>query len=245
VVTLGRTLRSAHDLKVRQPLRKMHVACRNEALRASIAELQDIILDELNVKEVEFLDRESAFAKVKAKANFVRLGPRLGPLMKKAAGVVAGLPAEQVERLTAGETVSVLIDGQTVDLTAGDVVVEYLPLEGSVVAAEGGLVVALDKALTPELVEEGLAREFVNKLQNMRKTADLEVTQRIRVQFTGDGDIRRAVARHRDHILTETLSLACEAVDSLPDGATDWDLNGHACTIRFTFKMAADSPGRI
>ncbi len=234
VVTLGRTLRSAHDLKVRQPLRKMHVACRNEALRASIAELQDIIMDELNVKEVEFLERESAFAKVKAKANFVRLGPRLGPLMKKAAGAIAGLPAEQVERLAAGGSVPVMIDGQSVDLTAGDVVIEYLPLDGSVVAAEGGIVVALDKALTPELVEEGLAREFVNKLQNMRKTADLEVTQRITVQFTGDGDIRSAVARHRDYILTETLSLACEAVDTLPDGATDWDLNGHPCSMKFT-----------
>jgi isoleucyl-tRNA synthetase len=107
-------------------------------------------------------------------------------------------------------------------------------LEGSVVAAEGGIVVALDKALTPELIEEGLAREFVNKLQNMRKTADLEVTQRIAVQFFSDEAVGRAVARYRDYILTETLSLTCEAVAGKPVDATDWDLNGHPCAMKFT-----------
>jgi isoleucyl-tRNA synthetase len=234
VVTLGRTLRAAHDLKVRQPLKKMHVACRNAALRTAIAELKEIILDELNVKDAEFLDRESAFARVKAKANFVRLGPRLGPLMKKAAGVIAGLSPDQVERLAAGESLPVMIEGQAVELTPDDVLIEYLPLEGSVVAAEGGIVVALDKALTPELIEEGLAREFVNKLQNMRKTADLEVTQRIRVQFVSDEAVSRAVAGYRDYILTETLSLACDPVNVRPEGGTDWDLNGHPCAISFT-----------
>jgi isoleucyl-tRNA synthetase len=234
VVTLGRTLRAAHDLKVRQPLKKMHVACRNAALRAAVEELKDIVLEELNVKEAEFLDRESAFARVKAKANFVRLGPRLGPLMKKAAGAIAGLSGEQVEQLAAGESISVMIEGQAVELTPDDVIIEHLPLEGSVVAAEGGIVVALDKALTPELIEEGLAREFVNKLQNMRKTADLEVTQRIAVQFFSDEAVGRAVARYRDYILTETLSLTCEAVAGKPVDATDWDLNGHPCAMKFT-----------
>jgi isoleucyl-tRNA synthetase len=219
---------------VRQPLKKMHVACRNAALRTAIAELKEIILDELNVKDAEFLDRESAFARVKAKANFVRLGPRLGPLMKKAAGVIAGLSPDQVERLAAGESLPVMIEGQAVELTPDDVLIEYLPLEGSVVAAEGGIVVALDKALTPELIEEGLAREFVNKLQNMRKTADLEVTQRIRVQFVSDEAVSRAVAGYRDYILTETLSLACDPVNVRPEGGTDWDLNGHPCAISFT-----------
>jgi len=100
-----------------------------------------------------------------------------------------------------------------------------------VVAAEGGLIVALDTALTPELVEEGLAREFVSKLQNMRKTADLEVTQRIRVTFSGDEAVQSAVAKHLDYITTETLSLSCEAVPSVPAGAVEWDLNGHSCAI--------------
>jgi isoleucyl-tRNA synthetase len=232
VVTLGRTLRAAHDLKVRQPLCKMHVACRDAALREQIAELRDLILDELNVKDAEFLERESGFARAKAKANFVRLGPRLGPLMKKAAGAIAGLSSEQVEQLAAGEALTVTVDGQALQLGPEDVVIEHLPLEGSVVAAQGGIVVALDKALTPDLIEEGLAREFVNKLQNMRKTADFEVTQRIRVQFTGDEAVHAAVQRHRDYIMTETLCLSCEVVPAAGTGATEWDLNGHRCTMQ-------------
>ena len=233
VVALGRTLRSAHDLKVRQPLKILHVACRNEALLASIAELKDIILEELNVKDAEFRVHESGFATLKVKANFARLGPKLGPLVKKAAGLIAGLKSEQVEILAGGESLTLTVDAQSIELTLDDVIIEHLPREGSVVAAEGGIVVALDTALTPELIEEGLAREFVSKLQNMRKTADLEVTQRIRVQFSGDDAVKAAVASYRDYITTETLSLSCEDVPVSPAGATEWDLNGHPCAIVF------------
>ena len=233
VVALGRTLRSAHDLKVRQPLKKLHVACRNAELLKCMSDLKDIILEELNVKEAEFRLSESDFATVKTKANFARLGPKLGPLMKKAAGLVAGLKSEQIEILSAGEPLAVVLDGKTVELTLEDVIIEHLPREGSVVAAEGGIVVALDTALTPELVAEGLAREFVSKLQNMRKTADLEVTQRIRVQFIGTEEIKQAVLAHLEYITTETLSVSCKAVTVTPEGATEWDLNGHPCVIKF------------
>ena len=231
VVALGRALRSAHDLKVRQPLRTLHVACRNAALLASIAELKDIILEELNVKEASFGAHESEFATLRVKANFARLGPKLGPLVKKASGAIAALTPEQVEVLAGGEPLAIQVEGTTVELAPEDIMVEHLPREGSVVAAEGGLIVALDTALTPELVEEGLAREFVSKLQNMRKTADLEVTQRIRVKFSGDEAVQSAVAKHLDYITTETLSLSCEAVPSVPAGAVEWDLNGHLCGI--------------
>jgi isoleucyl-tRNA synthetase len=226
-------LRSAHDLKVRQPLKKLHVACRNPELLSCMSDLKDIILEELNVKEAEFRLSEADFATVRTKANFARLGPKLGPLMRKAAGVVAALTGEQVESLARGEPLAVMVDGTPVDLTLEDVLIEYLPREGSVVAAEGGIVVALDTALTPELVAEGLAREFVSKLQNMRKTADLEVTQRIRVQFAGPAELRQAVGAHLEYITSETLSLSCEAVEIPPAGGTDWDLNGHPCVIKF------------
>ena len=233
VVALGRKLRTAHDLKVRQPLKTLHVACRNAELLASIGELKDIILEELNVKEAEFRAHESDFATLKVKANFARLGPKLGPLVKKAAGIIAGLKGEQVEILAGGETVPVTVEGQAIDLALDDVVIEHLPREGSVVAAEGGIVVALDTALTPELVEEGLAREFVSKLQNMRKTADLEVTRRIHVRYISDEAVKCAVGQYLDYIKTETLSLSCEAVSAEPEGATEWDLNGHPCAIIF------------
>lgn len=237
VVALGRTLRSAHDLKVRQPLQTLHVACRNAEVLAAIAELKDIILEELNVKVAEFRAHESDFATLKVKANFARLGPKLGPLVKKAAGVIASLQSEQVERLAAGESLTITVDGKSVELVCDDLVIEHLPREGSVVAAEAGIVVALDTALTPDLIEEGLAREFISKLQNMRKTADLEVTQRIAVRFCGDDAIKAAITRFQDYIMSETLSLSCEALADKPDKATDWDLNGHPCSIVFENKI--------
>ncbi len=232
VVTLGRTLRSAHDLKVRQPLARMHVACRDGEKRSQIEALSDIIMDELNVKAAEFLAHESAFATVKAKANFARLGPRLGTRVKKAAGVIAGLTGEQVEVLAGGQPLAVTVDGQALELQSDDVVIEHLPREGSVVAAQGGIVVALDTGLTPELIEEGLAREFLNKVQNMRKTADLEVTQRIRLWFTGDAAVQAAVSHYSEHIMAETLCVACTPSAGKPLDATEWDMNGHACAVR-------------
>jgi len=231
VVVLGRTLRAAHDLKVRQPLKTMHVACRNAELLDSIAALKDIILEELNVKEVEFRAHESDFATLKVKANFARLGPKLGPLVKKASGIIAALKSEEIEVLAGGQPLTVVVEGQSVELVLEDVIIEHLPRDGSVVAAEGGLVVALDTALTPELVEEGMAREFVSKVQNMRKTADLEVTRRIHVRFVGDDAVTAAVTRFKEYITTETLSLSCDRVGELESASTPWDLNGHPCAI--------------
>ena len=234
VVALGRTLRSAHDLKVRQPLRTIHVACRNAELLASVSQLKEILLEELNVKQAVFQSQSSDFATLKVKANFARLGPKLGPLVKKAAGVVAALSQEQVEILAGGAPLAITVEGKSVELVQEDVIIEHLPREGSVVAAEGGLVVALDTTLSPELVEEGLAREFVSKLQTMRKSADLEVTQRIHVQFAADAAVVAAVSRHVEYITTETLSLTCCAVAVTPAGATEWDLNGHPCALAFS-----------
>jgi isoleucyl-tRNA synthetase len=230
VVALGRNLRSAHDLKVRQPLGRLHVACRSESTRTGLAELREIILDELNVKEAEFTAHESAFATARAKANFARLGPRLGPLVKQVAGLIARLSSEEVESLAAGRPLLLSLNGQEVELTAEDVVIEHQPHEESVVAAEGGIVVALDTSLTPALIDEGLAREFVSKLQNMRKAADLEVTQRIRVRYAGDDEVRRAVVSFQDYIKAETLAVELTAAQGA-GGAVEWDLNGHACSI--------------
>ena len=108
--------------------------------------------------------------------------------------------------------------------------IERSPQEGLVVASEGDIVVALETALDADLIAEGLAREFVNKVQSMRKTADFEVTQRITVCFTGDDEVAAAVAGHASYIKDETLCVSLSAVDAA-DEATPWDLNGHAATI--------------
>ncbi len=231
VVGMGRQLRADFDLKVRQPLRGMHVICRDPARLDRVRALQELVADELNVHELWFGRNETELATLSAKANFGRLGPRLGAMMKKAAGVIQKMEANQMSQLLDGRTTTIQVDGQTVELQPEDVIIERKPKEGLAVASEGDLVVALDMHVTPDLVREGLAREFVNKVQNMRKTAELEVTQRIRLRVDGDADVRAALMEHRAYIEAETLCLELVLNEQLPADGAEWDLNGHPCRI--------------
>ena len=229
VVGLGRQLRADHNLKVRQPLRGLHVVCRDAARRARIEALKDLVADELNVREVWFSGRESDLATFLAKPDFRRMGPRLGPKVKKAAQQIQKLDSVRIEDLLDGKPVSIEVDGEAVALEAADVVVERKPREGLAVSSDGGLIVALEIDLTRELVREGLAREFVNRVQNLRKAADLEVTRRIRLAYGGDEAVREAVEAHGDYIRGETLCVECLFVDSAGEFQ---DLNGHPCGVR-------------
>jgi len=208
------------------------VVCRDAARLADIAERQDLVLDELNVKEIRFLERETGFATVKAKADFRKLGPRLGPGMKRAAGTIAALTPEQVESLAGGASLTLQLDGETFVLGPDDMTIEHIPREGHVVAAAGGFVVALDTQRTPALECEGLAREFVNKVQNMRKAADLEVATRIRMEVSGAPEVRAALDAHGDYVRAEVLAVACEWRNDASAEAQPMELNGHACAIR-------------
>jgi isoleucyl-tRNA synthetase len=231
VVRLGRLLRSANDLKVRQPLPVLHVVSRNAKWLERIEALGDIALDELNVKRLAFGSHETELAVLKAKADFKRLGPRLGPKVKAAAAAIAALDGDSIERLLSDGRLSLEVGGAAVELTSEDVVVERIPKQGMVVAAEGALVVALETALTEELVMEGLARELVNKVQSMRKAVELEVTQRIRIEFSADEAVRKAIERHADYVKTETLCAELAASGSGVAGGSEWDLNGHPCVV--------------
>ncbi len=232
VVKMGRQLRAEHDLKVRQPLARLHVVCRRKAVVEALAGLQDLLGDELNVKEVVFADREDTLASLKCKPQFSRLGPRLGPKVKKAMPALQKLGPEALENLAAGRTASIDIDGEPFVLEAGDVVIEHIPLPGLVVASENGILVGLETKLNEALVLEGLAREFVNKVQTMRKAADLTVTTRIRLRCSADPKVRRAFEAHAEYVRQETLCVACEFVPDLPavEGG-EWDLNGLSCRI--------------
>ncbi|MCF7849668.1 MAG: isoleucine--tRNA ligase [Kiritimatiellales bacterium] len=226
-VEQGRALRAEYKLKNRQPLATMFVVCDDEKLLANIQELESLISDELNVREVVFSTDSSELATIQAKPNFKQLGPKLGPLMKKAVPLINSLTDEQIAAISAGKTVVVEMEGKTIELTGSDIEVVRNPKEGMAVSAEGSLVVGLDTQLNDGLVAEGLAREFVNKIQSMRKELDLEVTQRIRIGFMGDDAIGAAVDAHREYIMTETLALGCIRQPADHPCGTQWDLNGH------------------
>ena len=212
VVELGRRLRADNDLKVRQPLSAIRVA------GADVKGLEDLIMDELNVKKVEYVSDETELCDVSYKANFKTLGRKCGSKMKAVAAGIAALK---------GFAGSATVEG--VELSAEDVLVTRSPKAGLVVASEGATVVALETTLTPELVAEGLAREFVSHVQAMRKEADFEVTQRINVTVETDAELKAALETHIEYVKGETLTVefAFGAVE-----AESVDLNGHAAKIK-------------
>ena len=225
VVELGRRLRADSDLKVRQPLSALMLA------GGDVKGLEALIEDELNVKNVRYVADETELCDVTYKANFKTLGKKCGPKMKAVAAAIAGNAPGLAGLFGRGsgtpEPPSVPIEG--VEIVADDVIVTRTPRAGMVVASAGAIVVGLETALTPELVAEGLAREFVSHVQAMRKEADFEVTQRIAVTVETDAEMRAALERHADYVRNETLAveLAFGAVD-----ATAVELNGHATKIR-------------
>jgi isoleucyl-tRNA synthetase len=234
-VSMGRALRTAHQLKVRQPLRALHVATRDTRARAALDEMRDLVLDELNVKELRFDERESDLVELRVKANFKSLGPRLGRDMQRVAQAVAALPLETVLGLEAGGSHELELDGLRVTLGPEDVVVERREKAGLFVECSGAITVALDPELTPDLVDEGLARELVNRVQNLRKDGGLRVTDRIRIRVhAGSQELRRALGKHAATIRSETLAESLETSDAPLRDGTATELNGHPCQVAIT-----------
>ena len=221
VVELGRRLRADNNLKVRQPLAAIRVA----GVTGVGEELSALVLDELNVKKVEFIADETALCDVSFKANFKTLGKKCGPKMKAVAAVIATPGNSRIIELSNNRIATCEIEG--VALTADDVLVTRKPKAGLVVASEGAVVVGLETVLTPDLVAEGLAREFVSHVQAMRKEADFEVTQRIRVTVACDAEMKAALAARRAYVAGEILARDVAVADG--EGAVD--LNGHMTAI--------------
>lgn len=229
VVRLGRSLRSDYDLKVRMPLKGIHVATRDMSLKRNIDELKHLVMEELNVKDVWFGEDETALATYSAKPNFKALGPKLGPKIKACAAAVGKLSTDEITAVLGGKTLSLDLDGEAFDMTADDLLVARNPREGLAVASEGVLVVALETQLTPELEQEGLAREFVSRLQNLRKQTGLDVSDRIHVSFRGSEAVQAAVSEHRKFIMSEILALKLDLTEEIT-GET-LDLNGESAGV--------------
>ena len=235
VVTMGRSLRSSYDLKIRQPLKGIHVATRNQEILNNLDELKPLIEEELNVKTVEFLDHEKDLAHLSAKPNFKVCGPRFGKRMKAVSQVVNAMTDEQLETLLSEGKISLNLEGEITEFTSDEIQVDRTPREGLAVASEGEVVVALETELDEELLQEGLAREFVNKVQNMRKAMDFEVTQRIEVGYQSVPEVAEAVEKYLEYIKNEVLALNCEA-KTLDSDPQTWDLNGYECAIYISVK---------
>ena len=208
-VSMGRSLRTDYGLKVRQPLRALHLATRDPEERAILAGSEELIREELNVKSVLFRDNEEDLVEYKAKASFRTLGKMLGKAMKAAAAQIERLGTADIRRLLDGGKVTLDLEGRPFDLTVDGVEVQRIEKEGLKVVNQGTLTVGLDPEMTEELIQEGLVRDLVRGIQNLRKDQGLAVTDRIVLTLDGSEAVRKAVERFKDHLLNETLAVSC------------------------------------
>ncbi len=217
VVNLGRSLRKQNDLKVRQPLSTATVVTRDPAVTAAVLSHTQLISEELNVKHVLVDDDESHVVSLSAKANFKTLGPRLGAATKRVAALIEQLDHGSVDALAAGGSID--LDGHRIG--PDDVVVQRTPLPGRVVDSDGELSVALDTDIDEALRHEGLAREVISKIQTMRRSAGLDVADRIALMWRADEELAAAIRRNLALISGEVLATAIDESDQLQGEGTD------------------------
>ena len=200
------SLRRKEKLKVRQPLARIMIPVLNNGFQEKFDAVKSIILSEVNVKEVEYLTDAAGIISKKIKANFKTLGPKYGKLMKQIAGEITGFTQEDISRLERSGNYDLKINGEPIVLSLEDVEIQTEDVPGWLVASEGGLTIALDINLTEELRQEGIAREFINKIQNIRKDSDFEVTDRIVLKIQRNERFNLAVENFSDYISNQTLA---------------------------------------
>jgi len=228
-VSMGRSLRTEYGLKIRQPLKALHVVTRDPEEQRILREMEDLIKEELNVKSVLFRENEDELVEYRAKANFRVLGKQLGKDMKAAAEKIGHLGAQQIHELLEGRSVNLEVDGRIFQLSTEGVEIQRLERENLKVINDGSLTVALDPELTPELIEEGIVRDLVRGIQNLRKEKGLEVSDRIALTISGSGALRSAAENHRDHVLSETLAVSW-TWDKAAD-AVEIDCGDETCSV--------------
>jgi isoleucyl-tRNA synthetase len=218
-VRLGLAARGQAKLKVRQPLRAAVIVATG-AEREAIERFEAVVREELNVREVRFVSEADELGRVEVKPNYRTLGPRFGKQMPLVAAAVAGLDGLHVARaLREGRTVAINLGGRDHDLSADDLLVAMLPLEGYQVEREGSHAVALELALDDELLVEGLAREIVHAVQAARRDAGFDVSDRIALGLDGDEELLAAARDHEAYIAGETLAVSVALGAAATDGA--------------------------
>ena len=206
VVNAGRLLRNESGIKVRQPLRRILVVAKDDAIKARMLPMGHLVLEELNVKQIEFVKDASELIAKHAKPNFKQLGPKFGKTVNAVASCLKELPNEKVTQLEQQGHLEIDVQGKMVDVELSDVEVVSESAEGLAVHTENQLTVALDLNVTPDLKNEGLAREFVNRVQNMRKNAGFDVIDRIEIYAKVNDELQQAIAERKDYIQNETLA---------------------------------------
>jgi isoleucyl-tRNA synthetase len=212
------SLRQKEKIKVRQPLQRIMIPVLNEADKAEINDIADLIKNEVNVKEIELIDDASGILVKQIKPNFKNLGPRFGKDMKLIASEIQSFDQDTIKILEQTGSFDIEINNKIITLGTDDVEISSQDIEGWLVANSGTLTVALDITITPELKKEGIARELVNRIQNIRKDSGLEVTDRIEIVIKENKSIQEAVATNEAYIKNETLTETIEFATDVING---------------------------
>ncbi|HEY6504568.1 MAG TPA: isoleucine--tRNA ligase [Chitinophagaceae bacterium] len=218
------SLRKKVNIKVRQPLQRVLIPVLNPSMKEQLQKVEDLVKAEVNVKGIEYLDADNTFISKKVKPNFVALGKKLGAKMKAVSTALAQFSQEDIARLEKEGQYYLSIDNEPVILQVTDVEISSEDIPGWTVANKGSLTVALDVTVTPELEAEGDAREFVNRIQKIRKDQGFDLTDRIEVKVIAANGMKNSLAQFKDYICAEILADKLEIVSEIP-GGTEIDIN--------------------
>ncbi len=225
ISSLVHSLRKKEKIKVRQPLHKVLIPILSEEAKKEIESVEELILTEINVKEIEYVDDASGILVKKIKPNFRRLGQQYGPKMKAITGIINGFGKEEIAAIERDKSFPITIEGEEILLALEDVEITSEDIPGWLVASESGMTVALDVTLTDDLKKEGLSRDMVNRIQNLRKDKGFEVQDKIEVSYqTTDPMMTDALVEFADYIKSETLAVALSA--SSVENPEKFDIDG-------------------
>jgi len=211
-------LRRKVSIKVRQPLTSIMIPAADAQQKAHIEAVSSLILGEVNVKNLNFADNTAGILVKRIKPDFKKLGPKCGKLMKQVAVLLTEMSQEGIAEFENTAICNLQIEGQNIVVETSDVEILSEDIPGWLVANEGRLTVALDITITDELRREGLARELVNRIQNIRKTNGFDITDKIRIQISDNEVVRSAMNQWEKYILTQTLAESIVFTNSVQDG---------------------------
>jgi isoleucyl-tRNA synthetase len=212
------SLRKKVNIKVRQPLQRALIPVFNPSMQQQLQKVEDLVRSEVNIKEIAYLTDTEGFIKKKIKPNFVALGKKLGPKMKAVSTALTQLDQHSISRFEQEGRFAIPLDGDVLELALQEVEITSEDIPGWSVASKGALTVALDTTVTPELEQEGIAREFVNRIQKIRKDSGFDVTDRIDVLVEANNGVRTSLAKYNNYICAEILADSLQFQNNINGG---------------------------
>ncbi|MEN8695934.1 MAG: isoleucine--tRNA ligase [Bacteroidia bacterium] len=233
ITSLILRIRKLENVKVRQPLRKAIVPALNDDFAANLKKVEDVIKSEVNIKEIEIINRNSSVIKKSAKPNFKVLGSKVGKDMKAVTGPIFAFTNEQIALLESGKTITVKANENTYQISIDDIEIKTADIPGWQIMSDSQYTVALDLELTAELRQEGIARELVNKIQNLRKDKSFEITDKINIRLVKNSYIKDAVEAFNEYICGEVLAESLVLTENV-DSSDTIDIDQHTINIKLS-----------